>query len=51
MTKHGYNLLAAISVIGAVVLAALDKDLATVASLIGLAGTLAGRGTKNADAS
>ena len=44
MTKDGYNVLSIVCVVGAVVLAALQRDLATVATLIGLAGTLAGRG-------
>lgn len=36
------GLLAAIAIIGAIVLAAFERDATTVASLLGLAGTLAG---------
>lgn len=43
MSKN-LTLVAALCVVGAVVLAAMDKDSVQVAALIGLAGTLAGRG-------
>lgn len=47
MTKNGYNILAGLALVGAVVLALLgegnaDDLLAT--ALVGLAGTIAGRG-------
>lgn len=47
MTKNGYNILAALALVGAVVVAlaggdAADDLLAT--GLVGLAGTIAGRG-------
>ena len=44
MTKTFYGVLAIISVVGAVFLAALNRDATTITALIGLAGTLAGRG-------
>lgn len=44
MNRLGFTILATTSIVGAVVLSVLGKDPATVASLIGLAGTLAGRG-------
>lgn len=44
MTTNGYNALAALAIVGAVVLAGLERDTTTVAALIGLAGTIAGRG-------
>jgi hypothetical protein len=47
VTKNGYNLLAALSLVGAVIVALLGEgnadDLLAVA-LVGLAGTIAGRG-------
>jgi len=49
MTRNGYNLLAGLAIVGAVILAALERDLVTVASLVGLAGTIAGRGTNPED--
>ena len=44
MNATSYTILAGLSITGAILLAALDKDAAQVAALIGLAGTLAGRG-------
>jgi len=44
MSKNYYGILAITSVVGAVVLTLANKDTTTVAALIGLAGTLAGRG-------
>lgn len=44
MSKNLYGVLAITSIVGAVLLAALGRDTTTVAALIGLAGTLAGRG-------
>jgi hypothetical protein len=42
-----FSVLSGLCIVGAVLLAAMDKDAAQVAALLGLAGTLAGRG-KNA---
>lgn len=39
-----FTILAGLCIIGAIVLSAMGKDSATVAALLGLAGTLAGRG-------
>ena len=49
MTKDGYNLVAALAIVGAVVTALLggDKDIAT--GLVLLAGTVVGRGDKASD--
>lgn len=40
-----FTILSALCILGAIVLSALGRDSATVAALLGLAGTLAGRGT------
>ena len=44
MRHAHYTLLSSICLLGAIILAILDKDAAQVAALIGLGGTLAGRG-------
>lgn len=46
MNVIGYNLIAALAVIGAVIVGTTGGDLALAASLVGLAGTIAGRGSK-----
>lgn len=48
MTKNGYNAVALLAIVGAVVVSAIhaDKDLAT--ALVLLAGTVVGRGDKAA---
>lgn len=45
MTKRAYAILSGLCIIGAIVVSVTDGDKATVASLVGLAGTLAGRGS------
>ena len=42
-----FSVLSGLCIVGAVILAALDRDAAQVTAFLGLAGTLAGRG-KNA---
>jgi len=49
MSTRAYATLSGMCITGAVALAILDKDAAQVAALLGLAGTLAGRG-KGSDA-
>ena len=44
MNTRAYAVLSGMCIVGAVALAVLDKDAAQVAALLGLAGTLAGRG-------
>lgn len=44
MSTRAYAILSGLCITGAVLLAVLDKDAAQVAALLGLAGTLAGRG-------
>jgi len=44
MNTRSYAILSGMSIVGAVLLAVLDKDAAQTAALLGLAGTLAGRG-------
>lgn len=46
MNALGYNALAALAVVGAVIVGTTGGDLALAASLVGLAGTIAGRGAK-----
>lgn len=46
MNATGYNVLSALCVIGAVTVIVLRGDEVVAASLVGLAGTIAGRGGK-----
>ncbi len=49
MTKNGYNLLSALCIVGSVIVAlagAGNADDMLAVGLVGLAGTIAGRGTK-----
>ena len=48
MSKSSYAILSGLCIVGSITLAILDKDAAQVAALLGLAGTLAGRGKSNA---
>lgn len=46
MNASGYNVIAGLAVIGAVIIGSTNGDLALATALVGLAGTIAGRGTK-----
>lgn len=49
MTKNGYNLLSALCIVGSVIVALAgtgNADDMLAVGLVGLAGTIAGRGTK-----
>jgi hypothetical protein len=46
MNVVGYNLIAALAVAGAIVIGSTGGDLQLATALVGLAGTIAGRGSK-----